>query len=402
MNSKKLGIFTCTRNRTESLNRLISNIESHASNLSDIEVWIGYDWDDKATAKFIKDYSGPVNLQKYVNLEKTAECLYCGEKYVNRHSDVINPMVKKSNCDYVWILNDDIKILTEKFDWLISNTIELRLQDCLDRIFYGMCDQYFSTQNPPNLEKRDFDAEVFLRTKYSCYPIMTRELVDALGFALPSAYPDDGADIILGAIIGSIGVPRKFHVPVLLYDNVEDLSIKKKKVNPGHFGMTDVPSGEQEINRYKRKLKQEGLSCAHHQKGMISFSSFIYQATNKLRAYVGNILKDLRGPQDMLQILKLDIRSTYQCNNCGHFIHTRTTQHDRTISCQHCGVSYPCEKLSEMATIDLEGIQNQVNGFLKALRDNQEKDKKNRRVELFIELNDLQDKESEEIRKREI
>ena len=159
--------------------------------------------------------------------------------------------------------------------------------------------------------------------------------------------------------------------------------------------MTDIPSGQQEIDQYKRKLKQEGLSCAHHQKGMVSFSSFIYQATNILRAYVGNILKDTRGPQDMLEILKLDIRATYQCNNCGHFIHTRTTQHDRSISCQHCGVSYPCEKLSELATIDIEGIQNQVNGFLKALKSNQDKDRKDRRIELYIELNDLQDKESE-------
>ena len=78
MNSKTLGIFICTRERVDGLQRLLDNISSNVKEVSSLEVWIGYDWDDKDTGNFIEQYDGGLNVKTYVNLEKSAECAYCG------------------------------------------------------------------------------------------------------------------------------------------------------------------------------------------------------------------------------------------------------------------------------------------------------------------------------------
>lgn len=387
MNSKTLGIFICTRERVDGLQRLLNNISSHAKDTSNLEVWVGYDWDDKDTGSFLEQYDGDLNIKTYVNLEKSAECAYCGDMYVNRHKDVINPMVKQSSCDYIWIVNDDVEIKTKDFDWVISNTIELSLASCSDRIFYGLCDQKFSREQPPHLDRVDFPAEVNLKTKYCCYPLITREVVDILGWALPEDYPDDGSDVVFGAVIGAINVPRKFHVPVLIYDEVEGYSYKSKRVSPGSYGLNSIPKTISEMQEYRHKLKQNNDKCHHFIKGMKAFSSFVLHEAEKLAMHARHMLstKDPTSQYsgNSLPVLGLDIRSTYQCNNCGTFIHTRSASHEPTINCSHCGASYLIQRLSEKPTIEIESFCHQIHGYFGSLQHDTLEEQKQRTLQIF-------------------
>jgi len=84
-----------------------------------------------------------------------------------------------------------------------------------------------------------------------------------------------------------------------------------------------------------------------------------------------------------LPVLGLDIRSTYQCNNCGTFIHTRSASHEPTINCSHCGASYLIQRLSEKPTIEIESFCHQIHGYFGSLQKDTLEEQKQRTLQIF-------------------
>ena len=187
--------------------------------------------------------------------------------------------------------------------------------------------------------------------------------------------------------MGAINLPRKFHVPVLIYDEVEGYSYKSKRVSPGSYGLNSIPKSISEMQEYRHKLKENNDKCHHFIKGMKAFSSFVLHEAEKLATHARHMLSTKEPTSqysgNSLPVLGLDIRSTYQCNNCGTFIHTRSASHEPTINCSHCGASYLIQRLSEKPTIEIESFCHQIHGYFGSLQKDTLEEQKQRTLQIF-------------------
>lgn len=237
-----------TRGRVSCLKELLDSINSNAKNASDIEVWVGAHPSDKDTVDFINGFQDSYDFKINTHYVPIPNVDIGGlPPLINRHRDILHPMVEKSKGKYLWILNDDVEIQTKNFDTVIENEIEHFLAKKSDRIFYGKCNETFRIKKRGWLEKKYHNMD------YACYPLMTRETAEALGFFLPLEIAKSGADIALASILKGSVYDRFCDIPVTIYD----------KIFKGctHIAIVADSEGEvsltkKDINRYSSRLSK--------------------------------------------------------------------------------------------------------------------------------------------------
>jgi phage FluMu protein Com len=327
--NKKLGIFVCTRNRIEGLSSLLDSIFSKCKDVDNLDVWVGFDHDDEATQSFIQSTQHPLNY--YINHSKSATCVGCNEEYVNRHKDVIQPMVDSSQADYHWVLNDDIVIETDAFDFIIEQSIESFLQDKSDRIFYGMPNIFFVDNN--GITCSEFIEDVFNKktfaTEYSCYPLLTKETSDAIGYFLPTEFATNTADIALGSGIGLSNYNRKFKLPVVIKDKIQQQS------KHAHMQLSDIHN-------------------AHN---------VPFEICAKLNEFAGDIFES-----EAVSPINIGIFQTFTCNNCGHSYNEPSYFEKMITTCPNCKKVSFVSLGDELTRAKLYDAYHQFRFQLRALR----------------------------------
>jgi len=265
---KKISIFTITRGRPKLLQSLIDSIIDNVSDVSKVELWVGWDEDDTETESVMESVEkngSPIDIYSYKNSgEGTGVCHTCDDPVLNRHADMLTPMSQESNGDYLWVLNDDVTIQTANFDLYLEDFIEHYLSDKPDRIAYCQTHEIFRL---PDRGKVERDR---LKAQYSCYPLITRELFNALGFFLPHELPQSGSDMMMGKLISSCKYDRYLYIPsVTIYDAIAPAVKKNSKPHNVklHFLASDYRSYSNSIDAYiqaqgseLKPLKPFGLS----------------------------------------------------------------------------------------------------------------------------------------------
>ena len=202
---RKTAIIISSRQRYSLLGSCLESIRDNSKD--NVEVYIGCDSDDVETLEVAKKYKVTAVV---------------GEPSNNRHYSLLNPIARGVDCDYIFTLNDDTTINTKNFGSVIEETIEEFLQDKPDRIVYGRLQESWPGAPDPKV-----GMEKQIGFKYACYPVMTKETINCLGFVMPNEIPDCGADIELGRIFNTLKcsniVPcqvRYLDIPVDVHDHI--------------------------------------------------------------------------------------------------------------------------------------------------------------------------------------
>ena len=299
---KKISIFIMTRERTELLNRLLDSMVANVHDSKNIEVFIGTDRDDQPTRDFLIKYVGSnPSLSPIVATteEKSAKCDGCKQPMLNRHSDLLFPMTEKCTGDYLWVLNDDITVMTPSFDEILLEQLEEKASLHEDRIVYGKVDEIFSVGRTLRCGSLK-EAE-----KYACYPIISKELYNALGWFLPLENVSNEADIALARIMSRCIYNRKYTFnDIHIYDQVDsgDHKLVKKHRSDARLG----PAG---INRYVKSL--EGY------------------------------IKARGGSAESIKPYKTEVNFIYECRTCtSDFMQEVQIPNANVITCPRCATPH--------------------------------------------------------------
>jgi len=202
----KLSVIVVSRNRPNELDYCLSTLRARSN---DIELFLGYDFDDLKTKEIGEKYSA---------------ITFGAERSNNRHVSLLNPICAVSNGDILVGINDDAEIKTDKFDEVICECISDFIKDKPDGICYGICQEEWPT---PNVKE---PWEASLGYRYACYPVMTRKTFECLGYFMPPNISGPGADICLGRVFSRFD--RTLDIPVKIYD-----SVCENKESHSHYNM---------------------------------------------------------------------------------------------------------------------------------------------------------------------
>lgn len=162
------SIIFPTRERIQLLKNLLSSIESKTKYLNKIEVLIGYDNDDIETHLYLNK----------INKEWIKP--YARTRGNSISVDYQNWLFGFSSGKFLFVLNDDVELLTDNWD-------EICLNKAKEDILYGW------TSDCPNS-----------KSPYSCFPIISRKAVKALGYLMPPYYSGWSADIYLHKVFSGV------------------------------------------------------------------------------------------------------------------------------------------------------------------------------------------------------
>lgn len=305
--NKKISIFILTRKRPEHLKGLLTSIENNVYDVNNLEIWMGIDSDDEITKSFIEDFApkSKLHIRFWVNNKKSSVCIGCEENYVNRHNDLLFPMTERSTGDFLWILNDDVQVFTQDFDKILIEQIEENLLETPDRILYAKVDEIF------RWGKANRCGSLRVAEKYACYPIISRELYEALGWFIPLSLPANGADIALAEIMGRCIYDRfRQFLDVHIYDQILESPVKEKPhFGPESLGHEESKAAVERIEHYI--AEHEGVATPIEPYGIEI--SFIY--TCKWCSH------------DMLVNVSLPTSNVITCSRCQtpHFIADSTS-----------------------------------------------------------------------------
>lgn len=219
-----ISVIVISRKRHEILNKCLSSIRNKSNN---VEIIVGYDFDDEEIKNIAINYGCNV---------------YGSNRDINRHKTFLNPICRKLNSKYFFGLNDDTEILTDNFDKVIIDYAEEFLADKSDRILYGICNENWQIGNAKE------EWEEFLKYKYACYPIITKETFDCLDFFMPENVSGPGADIKYAEIFSKICKNRTLSIPVSIFDH----AYNDGQSNNNHYNMFSI----NDLNESVRKINE--------------------------------------------------------------------------------------------------------------------------------------------------
>lgn len=173
-----------SRERLPLLQGLIESVVKHTSRLDRVEMLVCVDWDDTPT----------VNAARGLMLQYPWLTLYVGERQWNLSVGYYNKLAKHSTGRYIQVLNDDCRFVTAGWDTLAVAVLDSHKVKWQDGIFYG----------------RTFDDQ---KAGYSCFPLLSREALNAMGWFFHPESPGWCADIMLHKIFNNRLVRRVVDLP---------------------------------------------------------------------------------------------------------------------------------------------------------------------------------------------
>jgi hypothetical protein len=167
-----------SRDRPDLLKNLCESIYLNTHNQDNLEVIIGYDFDDMVTADAIEELS-----QKYKWITG-----YGRNRGTNLSRDYQNWMWGKSTGRFLFGLNDDCELLTNGWDKIALH----RIKEYNHEIFMGWVKDERTPNNTP--------------THHSCsFPMLSRKAYETLGYFFHPHFTTWGADIHLYGVFKGIG-----------------------------------------------------------------------------------------------------------------------------------------------------------------------------------------------------
>ncbi len=181
----KYSILIPTRERLESVGRMVESVLNTISDVKEVELLFAIDDDYLPTKEILESLqkSSPVSIKIFERPRS---------EFLNR--DYYNWLCQYATGKYIWIGADDIIYQIQNWDLIIEQKVESFLADKPDRIFCAtILDNTPAPGNPPD-DKRE----------YPCFPLTNRETIDKVGYFMPPQMPTWGADRVIYGIYNPI------------------------------------------------------------------------------------------------------------------------------------------------------------------------------------------------------
>lgn len=199
------SILIPTRNRPQLFSDLIESIAKNTIWKSKIEILVAYDLDDKITHKLAlkipSDY--PLISIKFFSRERS----------VSINKDYYNWLAEKAIGKYLIASNDDCLFNTNGWDILAFPHLEAFVQSNKDGVLYGVTED--DEKEPDRKKEKHF----------SCFPLISKVAVNALGFFFDPEFYRDGADWAIYTPFHNIGRV----IELRKYITIQHISARSKR-----------------------------------------------------------------------------------------------------------------------------------------------------------------------------
>lgn len=174
------SIVLPSRDRVSLIAKLCQSIRDTASDISRIEVLVAIDEDDRTSMRAVPGLEDSFPFVRF----------YAGKHQKNFSSGYYNPLAEMSRGRFVQLMNDDVEFLTPKWDRLALETLDQYTETRPDKICLG--------------EPNDDTGAVDCGKPYACFPVLSREAINAMGYAQNPGYTTWGADTHLARVFRSL------------------------------------------------------------------------------------------------------------------------------------------------------------------------------------------------------
>jgi hypothetical protein len=173
----EFSVTAPTRKRLKYLHKLVESVFGLAKNPDSVELILMYDSDDPETEDYIK-----LRKEKLPNI--VGNCVQITpemrQQGLNIHDLFFNPAARMARGKYVWGTGNDVEVMTQNWDEILSYEIEEFLSDKPDRLCYTVINHD--------------DLTTPLITGACTFPVFSKEHVDTIGGTMPNEITSWGAD----------------------------------------------------------------------------------------------------------------------------------------------------------------------------------------------------------------
>jgi hypothetical protein len=234
------------RERIALLNQMLKSLKDTTHSKDDIELIMAVDLDDEVLNNYGKERIIEENKWLKIRFYETQR----SEHFIN---DYWNPIARLAEGRWVMAINDDSVFLTGAWDKKINTAMSKRATESGDDIIYGKVDDCC------NLGERNSKDCYF-----SCWCLVGREMIDALGFFYDPHIWVWGPDQVCGLIflaLRNMGEDRIIDIYDVVIDHdsfhgskreKDKFFYEQEKIDKAHWYQT---TREQEM-AYAIKLKQ--------------------------------------------------------------------------------------------------------------------------------------------------
>lgn len=185
----KLSLLCPSRERANSIIKLLDNVYSLTFNPCLVETLFKFDDDDKISINSLIPFKSYFYIRRYI--DKRSDKL-------NDH--YYNFLATKAYGKYLWSIGDDVRFHTKHFDTILEEKLEEYLKDKPDRIAYISVTEKGS------------------KAKHPCFPIITKEAFTKLGMYFHPQLLSWGADRCLYEVYS--GINRILHIPEIEIEHI--------------------------------------------------------------------------------------------------------------------------------------------------------------------------------------
>ena len=226
-----ITLWIASRKRPQLLERCIKSFIDNAFDAKVIQLLLLVDRDDQDSIDLV------LNLDKTYTQNLTIIIRKQGDTLVDYYN---NYAAQCSNGHLIWGLNDECECIINHWDYLLLKRYTKDILPKQDKVFYLIIDD---------------DSHYKNKTVHElgcCFPILTKEAVQSLGFFMPPQIEWQGADVALFKIFKTL--MTSFNVErILMCDNV--------KVTHFSYNNGDIPADETQLRSYEIS-KTTGLNPA--------------------------------------------------------------------------------------------------------------------------------------------
>lgn len=166
-------LFLNSRGRVAPLANFLESVKKTTKNLKEIEIIIRGDSDDKETLDLFKTLSFRNNTFEFRPLIGDRPTSLCAS---------FNVMANMGKGKYLFVMNDDVEILTPNWDIIALEKIQAFQKEngIKDDIIFG--------------ETSDTSVDKPVGQRYASFPIISKQAVDVLGFFMHEQFVGLGGD----------------------------------------------------------------------------------------------------------------------------------------------------------------------------------------------------------------
>lgn len=221
------SIVLPSRERLTLLEKFLDSIEQTTSDVSQIEVWIALDWDDAESVNSIRRLNKSYSFSQFLVTDRQNNL---SEGYYNK-------LAKISKGRFIQVLNDDCIFSTKNWDEIAIKTLERYQRHFPDGILYG--------------KVQDDGGH-----HYSCFPLLSRQAIGAMGWFFHPEMTAWGADIHLYEVYSKVN--RIIDLPYMV-NHFSHHNGKRQRDRVNHrlssISKYNFASADGEANRLRNILK---------------------------------------------------------------------------------------------------------------------------------------------------